>query len=397
MKRYTVIFMVYFAAALFAQSDEMTMWNGLYDGADTVAGKLEILQQVAASKPSGSTELFARALDQLVKEYPDIRDKNELVAADQSAILLSQALGEAQYADAAPSLWFVVQSFQGTQDAPLAKSDALVALGKIKSERYLPQVAQLLRDLNARPPQDRNTQIQNERIAYGAIIALENYKDPAGYLAVFFASTGWYSERIKNQASVSLPLIIDDPTDPLNEVVTSPGYSYEIKHLALRTEERSQAPDASKAKVALSALTEGWKASTSDVHLRNELSQMRKLSISMIRRYGIDDAAVYPQLDNSYKRGIDMQEKLDTVRALGALGTEDAARLLASYVSDLHQRRQANSFTRDDESLIREVIPALGQTKKSLGRPVLLLVQNSAAWTNAIKNLAAQAIAELTQ
>ncbi|MDR1105818.1 MAG: hypothetical protein LBL44_05630 [Treponema sp.] len=398
MKRYiTIIAVLFAAAALFAQSDEMTMWNDLYNGADTVEGRLVVLQQVADSNPSGSTELFARALDQLVKVYPDIKDKNELNTADRTAILLARALGDARLAETAPSLWLVVQGFQGSQDYALARSEALIALGKIKAELYLPQVVQLLADLNSRPPQDRNVQIQSERIAYGAVISLENYGEPSGYLPVFFASTGWYSERIKNQASISLPRILDDPTEPLIQVISSPGYSYEVKHLALRTEERSQAPEPSKAKAALSALTEGWKVSTNDVHQRNELSQMRKLSISMIRRYGIDDAAVYPQLDNSYKRGMDMQEKLDTVRTLGTLGTEDAARLLASYVADLHQRRQSGSLTRDDESLVREVIPALGQTKKSLGRPVLFLVQNSTAWTGAIQRLAAQAISELTQ
>jgi hypothetical protein len=256
-------------------------------------------------------------------------------------------------------------------------------------------VVQLLTDLNTRPPQDRNIQIQNERIAYGAIISLENYQDPSGYLPVFFASTGWYNNRIKNQASISLPRIMTDPTEPLITIIEGPGYGYDIKHLALRTEERSQAAEDSKAKAALAALTEGWKASTNDVHQRNELGMMRKLAISMIRRYGIEDPALYPQLDNSYKRAIDMQEKLDTVRTLGVLGTEDAARLLASYVSDLHQRRVSNSLTSSDEALIRELIPALGQTKQALGRPILQLVQNSSAWTGAIQRLARNALNEI--
>jgi HEAT repeat protein len=398
MKQHIFTIIAFLAgAALFAQSDEMGMWNTLYDGADSQQGRLVALQQIIDAKPSGAADLFVRALDRLVKEYPNVRDKNELAAADSAAVLLSQAIGEARRVECGPNLWLVVQQFQGSQDAPLVRAEALAALGKIKSEPHLPQVVQLLKDLNSRPPQDRNIQIQNERVAYGAILSLESYGDPSGYLPVFFASIGWYNERIKNQASIALPQILNDPTDPLNEVITSPGYGYDVKHTALRTEERSQAPESSKARTALAALTEGWKASTTDVRQRGELSQMRKLAISMIRRYGIDDAAVYPQLDNSYKRGLDMQEKLDTVRTLGALGTEDAARLLASYVSDLHQRRQAHGLTRDDESLIREVIPALGQTKKSLGRPALLLVQNSTEWTGAIQRLAANALRELTQ
>jgi HEAT repeat protein len=368
----------------------MARWNALYDGAGTLEERQEVIRQIIGAAPSGAEELYVRALNQLVREYPNFRAGIDLNMADRIAVLLSRALGEAGTGEAADGLWDVVQNFRNTQDTAIVRAEAIIALGKIKAQAYLPQIIQILNELNSRVPDDRNTQIQNERVAYGAILALESYGDVSGYLPVFFASTGWYNNRIKNQASISLPNIAGDPTEPLTSVITGSAYGYEVKHLALRTEERSQAPDSSKAQTALAALTEGWKASTADVHLQLELSKMRKLAISMIRRYGINDEAVYPQLDNSYRRGLDQQERIDTIRTLGALGTENAAALLIAYLTDLHERRQSGALTRADESLVREVIPALGQTKQAAAREILRRIQAS-AWPDAIKRLAQEA------
>ncbi|MDR1898636.1 MAG: hypothetical protein LBQ55_01350, partial [Treponema sp.] len=227
MKRYILIGLISFAAmAVFADSEELQMYTDLYNGADTAAARLVILQQAAAAKLPDSAEFFAHALTRLNLDYPDLRTNSERDAADAAARLICPILGDAKHTAAGPDLWRLADSMVAlppSQNSSLVRADAIAALGRVNATAYLPQVALLLQNLNSAPPADRNTQIQNERIAYGAIIALENYRDPSGYLPVFFASTGWYTNRIKSQASVSLPNIMDDPTEQLVTVIRGPG------------------------------------------------------------------------------------------------------------------------------------------------------------------------------
>jgi hypothetical protein len=393
MKPYLLIaFVGLIAVHGFSQSGELALYTDLFNNADTVSGQLLILQEVRDANIAGTEDFYAAALNRLLSEYPNVRTTNERNAADESARLLVNALGNEKNTSLGGALWRTVEIFSN----PLIKADALVALGRTGDTAYLPQVVQLLSDLNTRAPADRATQIQNERIAYGAILSLENFKDPSGYLPVFFASAGWYSERVKNQASVSLPLILEDPSEQLSSIILGSAYPYDLKYLALRTAERSGISNGSKVSIAVAAYSEGWRGTTNDVRLRTELATMRKLAISMIRRYGTEDAAVYPLLDRSYKGGFDMQEKLDAVSALSALASENSAKLLADYLLEMHNRRQSNTLTAEDERMVRALIPALGAARQpSVGRPVLSLVQQSPAWTNAVRNIAAEALRAL--
>jgi hypothetical protein len=385
----SIILMGLIAAYSFSQSEQLALFTNLYNNADTIANQLLILQEVKDADISGRGDFYAAALGRLLSEYPSVRAINERNAADESARLLVNALETEGNAAIGGDLWKVVETFSNS----LIKADALVALGRLGAAAYIPQVVQLLSDLNARPPADRDTQIQNERTAYGAILALENFKDPSGYLPVFLASAGWYSERVKNQASVSLSRILEDPSEQLSFVIRSSAYPYDVKYLALRTAERSGISNESKSAIALAAYSEGWRGSTNDARLRTELATMRKLAISMIRRYGAADAAVYPLLDRSYKSGFDMQEKLDALSALSALASADAAKLLADYLLEIHNRRQSNTLTSEDERIVRALIPALGATRQpSIGRAALSLIQQSPAWTNAVRNIAAEAL-----
>jgi hypothetical protein len=428
MKRrisFSFILAIIVGMALCAQ-EELAMWSQMFDAADTMEEQLQYVRNVSDGELAGAEDFYAKVLAQLIVEYPSFNMRSQWDAADSCARILAPALGNAGYKAAAGDLWQMVGYFSN----PLVKSDALIALGKIGDKTYLPQVVQLLKDLNARPQSDREMRERNERIAYGAILSLENYKDPAGYEPVFFASIGWYAPRITTQASVSLPNITDDPTDFLVGVIRSSSlaglpdtvHPYEVKNLAVRTSERSESPANRKALVALAALTEGWRASTNDVHLRSELAAMRKLALSMLRRYGGDgngglveelkfreenfSTAQWPNvkpeerdtgealcagLRRSYDNG-DTDEKLAAVQTLSALGSNDAARLLGYFLMNINQRRQSNSLTRTDEQLVRAVIPALGATRRGIGRPALRAVQQSSAWTNEVRNRAAAAL-----
>jgi len=392
MKKLGVFFiLIIMAAALsFAASEEVQVYEYLYNAAPTNAGQLDILQNMVESRLTGAGEFYAKALRKLVSEYKNIRDVTQKNAADEQAMLLSALLGAEKYTQAASDLWLVVDGFS----APLVKAEALMALGKIRATNYLPQVIRVLESLNTSPTADR---LNGERIAFGAIIALEKYQDPSGYLPVFFASTGWYSDRIKSQASKSLPLISQEPAPFMMQVVKGAGYDYPTKYSALKTIEAAKVSNQDKVDIAVAALAEGWRSSTSDAHLRNTLADMRKMAIGMINRYKTEDEAVYPLLERCYTQGYDTQEKLSAIAALASLGSDESARRLAKYLTDLNEKRRINNIRQEDEQMVRAIIPALGQTGRSNvveGRAALTAVAAS-NWTPAVVALANNAIRTL--
>jgi len=387
MKRLIIVFTLLLVSLAAFASEELDIYTYMYQDSTTTQERLSILQSVAEAKIEGAGQLFAGALSQLLREQPTLRTMAEKDAADVSARLLAGLLGEAKYSGAAGDLWRVVQSFAN----PLVKADALIALGRIRSPDYLEQVVRLLADLNLKPADDPEA---GGKIAYGAVLALEKYQQPEGYLPVFFASTGWYPRRIRDQAVKSLPFIVADPSQPLSTIIGTSSYTYDVKYLALQKEEESAASNEAKAALAALAYSEAWRAITTDVKQRVTLANSRKLAIDMLRRYKSADAGVITLLERSYKEGIDMEESLSAVAALAAIGSDEAARALVSFLNILNGKRKDSRVTQEDERLVRAVIPALGATGKPIGRPVLRLVGNL-DWTNAVKVLATEALKKL--
>ncbi|MDR1239891.1 MAG: hypothetical protein LBK27_07240 [Treponema sp.] len=390
MKRViTIVLLTAVAAFGFAGTEELEIYSYLYDGAQTNSEQLAILQNVAELKVNGAGEFYAGALRRLVTNYRNIRNVTERSAADQQAMLLAGLLGIEKYTAAAPDLWRTVETFAD----PLVKAEALMSLGKMRATAFLPQVVKLLSDLNATSTPDRLT---GERIAFGAVVALEKYQDPSGYFPVYFASVGWYSDRIKSQAGKSLVLISADPTEYMTQIIQSGGYAYTVKLTALQSMEASTASEDSKSAVALAALSEGHRASTNVVAQRTALNQMRKLAINMINRYKTEDEAVYLLLERSYKQFAervdgDRDEALDAIVTLAALGTDESARRLSAFLMDINRKLQSGAHTRKDEDLIREIIPALGKTGRAIARPALSSV-TALDWTPAVKELAREAL-----
>jgi hypothetical protein len=389
----TVCVLIQAAVLVFAGSEELEMYTYLYNSAETHAAQLDLLENMAEQKLTGAGEFYGTALRRLVSEYKNINNATERTAADDQAILLAQLVGQEKYTPSAADLWLVARDFP----APLVKAEALMSLGKVqggaelKGVSYLPQVIGLLNSLNMAPTADR---LNGERIAFGAIISLEKYKDPKGYLPVYFASKGWYSDRIKNQALKTLPIISDDPTPSMIEIIKSTGYNYPTKFAALQNIEASNVSNDNKANVAVAALTEGWRASTSDVNQRNILASMRTMSMKMIVSYGTADDTVYAQLEKSYTSGIDIDEKKLALTTLATLATDESARRLSKFLMDLNTKRQRNTIKQEDEILVREVIPALGATKKGIARPALNSV-GALDWTPAVKTLASEALKQI--
>jgi HEAT repeat protein len=373
-------------AALVAQ--DLDFYTQQFDSAVTIQDQFGIVRSVA-EEGSGADEFYAHALDRLLSEYPNISASavSERRTADDMVKLLCQQLGEAEYTGAGPNLWRAVENFFD----PLVKAEALRALGKVQAIDLLPQVVQLLTDINNAPSEDR---LNQEQIAFGAVESLEAYKDSSGYLPVFFAATGWYSDRVKQRARQALPNIMDNPTDPLVSVIKSSSYNNSIKYAALEVLEASDVTAQQKASGAVASLAEIWRASTNLVGQRSILTSNRKLALSMIRRYGTEDTNVYPFLERCYKEGTDEEEQIAALAALSALATDDSARRLSSFLADMNERLRRGTLTREDERMVRVIIPALGNTGRPLARVALRSVLNL-DWTGAVQRLAQDALKKI--
>ncbi|MDR2144667.1 MAG: hypothetical protein LBP29_09905 [Treponema sp.] len=374
-------------AALVAQ--DLDFYTQQFDSMDTIQDQFGIVRSVAEEGDSGNAEFYAHALNRLLAEYHSISASavSERRTADDMAKLLCQKLGEAEYTEAGLNLWRVVESFFD----PLVKAEALRALGKVQATDLLPQVVQLLTDINNAPSEDR---LNQEQIAFGAIDGLEAYRDSSGYLPVFFAVTGWYSDRVKQRARQALPNIMDNPTDPLVSVIKSSSYNSGVKYTALEVLEASDVTAQQKASGAVASLAEAWRTSTNLVGQRSILASTRKLALSMVRRYGTEDTNVYPLLERCYKEGADEEEQIAALAALSALATDDSARRLSSFLADMNERLRRGTLTREDERLVRVIIPALGNTGRPLARVALRSVLNL-DWTGAVQRLAQDALKKI--
>jgi hypothetical protein len=393
MKRIFCIISLGMMVAAWGASQDLATYAYLYDGAETISDQLQILQQVEKANLSDSEEFFVNALGRLLLEYPTAQLTQERAAAETTARFLAEILGNKKYTAAGRNLWRTVEVFPN----PLVKADALVALGKVGAVTYFPHVLQVLKELNERPVSDREG---GERIAYGAILSLENYQDipderrKEAAVEVYLAATGWYSDRIQKQAETSLAVIAQDPSEPYRSIIQGSPYSYENKYKALQSIEAGQASTAVKAEVALAALTEGWRLPTNDSRLRAILTNIRKLAIDMINRYHTEDAAVYPLLERSYRQGTDTQEKYDAVATLASLGTDEAVGLLSSFLMVMNAKLQSNSVTTADLQMTRALLAAIGETGNAQGRPAVNVVL-SLNWTDTIKRLANETLTRL--
>jgi hypothetical protein len=379
---FLAVLLTLMAVTIFGASQEMEFYQQLYSLASTASEKNQIFQEAVTADLSDATDFYAWVLERLVVEYPNVKGNQNIEAANESMKSLARLLGEAKHLPSAGYLWRAETVFAD----PIAKAEILIALGKMQAVDFLPQVIQSLHDLNEGKA-SRNSQ-DRERVAFGAIVSLENYGDPKGYLPVYLASVGWYSETVKRQAETSLQKISEDPVEPLTELVQSPSYPYSTKYEALRTIENSSVSNDVKSGFAVTSYIEAWRASTPNLLQQMDLVKTRKICISMINRYKTDNEQVYPLLERSYKEGNDEEEKFGAVSALASLASEDSVRLLSSFVGVINEKLRDGSLRQRDERMIRALIPALGQTVRSEAAPALRSIQ-TVDWPMAVKRLAA--------
>jgi hypothetical protein len=413
MKRYIFVVTLCFSVlSVYADSEELQFYTSQFVNAKTVVDQLTIVKKVAKAygEDPEAFAFSAPSLKRLIEEYPTIKNINvELDAATDVAWYLTEIIAtvgsedsgqDPEYSYIGQTLWKTFLTFSN----PLIKANAVIALGKIKSMTYLPEIVQILLDCNSYLPPDKAAQLGSERIAYAAINALESYADPSGYLPVFFASRTWYTGWVKRYAAETFPKIIEDPTQPLTAVMQIGGYTYAQKYDALQTLEQSTIEDEVKSQVAVAALMEGWRFSAGTVKANHELISLRKLAIDMIARYGaVDDTTplyeskvvtVLSLLDRSYRYGADDREQRGAIAALGTIASESAVKQLGTYLEDINYKLEQNILTKTDERNARDIILAIGIAANPSVKTTVQASLNL-NWTVSVRQLLNQTLEKL--
>jgi len=390
MRKIIILFITFVTVLSFAfTQDSGQDYIIRYRAAPTYSTQLVILQEMAETRPSGTGDFYAQALERLVSEYPNIRDDTEKYAAGEQALILATLLGrEENSSEAVSALSRAAEFFDDSR----VKSESLISLGRINAVDSIPLVIRMLNNANASTPSDHDRS-GVEAVAIGAINALERFQDASGYLPVFLASEGWYSNRIKEQAKRSLSLIAQDPTPFMLEVIRG-SYPLELKLIALRTINTAEGvSNQSKGNTAVAALAEGWRAPGVTEQARSDLADLRLLALDMISRFRTDDEAAYPLMERSYLRGFG-QERYLAISALASQRSSESARILSEFLTELNAKARSEEQTRDDEQLARAIIPALGHNGHPDGLAALRSVAFS-GWGSSVVRLANAAIRQI--
>ena len=404
MKRIPIT-IILFLAGMTLFSQDMSFYTSEYMRSDgTFAERLAVLETVRNSGVTGIGEFYHNALRFLLLRVPDIRTRTEQEAAERSAVILCQGLGTERYSAASTDVWQVAVTFDVARDATdgNAMQSALIALGQIGANEFVPQIVQRLSNFNTQYITNPETRRRVQMAVVGCISALEALQDIRGYRPVFFASVGTYDPSIREIAANALLNIAEDPADVLIAIIQDPSIDPNVKLTAWREMLKTDAPNSSKARVAAAALATSYNYSTNNRNYQMALSEMRKSAIDTIRQFGVTDSSVYVNLEKAYASNFvnsapDYDEIMLALNALAAIRTTEAVELLHKFLRELHGRRRSGPWGNKERQLFEWVISCIGVTGTQSAEIIILLttIQRTEAYTSQEQNMAANALRSL--
>ncbi len=365
------------------------VWSRLYRRAETLEDKLEILTTATANPTEDMIPMLVGALDELNVGRRQLSNTTERQLHTRLTMLAVKKIGELGVTEASDMVYDVVEN----ADDPVLKGEAILALGRIGALDYADDVALILRNLNLNY-QTRQRDRAVETIAYACVLALERFKDPAGFSPLFFASIGWYSPAsgVRSKAEEVMQTLIDDPSDVLGDIVRSES-DFSVKLEALEAEDQSTAPAGNKVEVAAEALRQGMIHDPRDVSQANTLSRLRLLAMEMLIEYEATSERAIPRLKELLYGSFDINERITAILVLGSMGTEEAVSVLIEFLG-IQNDRQSSGVTPADYRIIRTTIAVLGQVGDDRAFEELTAVGFS-DWPSSIERAAEEAIEKL--
>jgi HEAT repeat protein len=386
MKKLLVAFtLLTLGASSFLYADEKTaVWDRIYRNSVNDEMRYAVLLNIRELHDRQFGGLLTDALTDLLTRQIELGNNNDVEVKVRLATSIIQELGELKEVAAADQIF---QVYKDTKNFPFLKSEAAMALGKIRATDYLPNLARDLSDINLQP--DRDKAAAQEIVAFGLVQSLAEMRDSQGFESVFFSSIGWYGpqRKVKETARAMLKIMVDDPTDPLLKIVqTQPSAASKLE--ALSAEAASKAPDAGKAKVALAALEDGVRIVSGSVVEATQWGDLRKEAVKVLVQTKDKTPAAVVLLRQQYKTAAlarDTSEILAVLQVLGVNGSPDALAYLIELMSGFNVRAATPGLLTDfDVQQIRTILQAFKVAGDAAARPVLLEAQYT-DYTPAVK------------
>jgi hypothetical protein len=389
VKKLVLIFCIsiLFIASI-AADQEGESWARLYQRMPGIEQKYMIMQNIVPLNDTSLEPFLVSSLEELVygelsqyrlarSTYDDWESLTRIIIGE---------LGDIKARTAALVIWDVVIN----AEVPLLKAEGLIALGSIRAVEYAPEIAIILRDLNFNSRGDRNAA---EIEAYGAVSALDKMKSDDGFESLFYASIGWYPDRISVYAEEALMSFSNDPAPKLVEImVDAPDYT--DKRKALEFALKSSSPLVGKTLAAAAALNEGLKYAEDDYLRISELANLRIDAISALITLNAATPETPDLLDKAIEEG-ELDEKLIAIQALGGDGGDIASDILARRLSEFNERQTSGlAVNQEERILVKQLIYALGESGNVIGiQP--LKEMSLVGYTPAVLRLADEALVKI--
>ncbi len=358
----------------------------IYQRLNNLEQKYSIMQELIDFDDNALEPFFLTAIDDLVYgEFSHFRTTNtndyDLWVA--LSLLAVKELGELKSPEGSGTVWDLAR----TARSSLLKAECLISLGKMNAVEYTADIAMLLHELNLNyRPDKENAEIE----AYGATVALRRLRNEKGFESLFYASIGWYRDRVTSLADELIINSYETPITYLSNIIKNAD-DYQVKNHALDALIRVNDADAEeKVKALVATLQIGLRAKASSVESNRQLTQLR---LTAIRGYS-DLETPHPEMPDllftSITRG-DIDEKLLAIQVLGIDGSDEAATRLDRLVSEYVDRQNAGvSLSHNEMSLLRQCIFAIGESGSEIGLAALQSIRFS-DFTPMVKQLAVEA------
>jgi len=349
--------------------------------AETVDQKYAAATSAAALNDPAIAPYLADALDWALGARSAIKAGPERETYERLTRVLLKGLGEAKYSNAADS---AMRAVDDSPD-PLTRAEALIALGSMRAVEFAERIALLLRDLNNQPTEDRDA---GEKLAYGCVIALEKMRSPVGFSPLFFASEGWYSKRVRDQAEQSVTILLDDPSDAISALFPVESPPRLIR--ALELELRSTAPAEGKTRIAALALARGISYSPRNRTEQNQLAELRIKAMNFLATSGPGNGSTTVNIAEAYRIG-SYDERLVALKALGYEKTSTSALALRDIILEIDSAQRAGLVDETRNALMRSALQNAAINANKELAPAIQTVLINAGWSSGVLTLASAA------
>lgn len=373
-------------------NDQAEVWTRMYRRAFTPDLKYSVMLSISELNDRAMIPLLEEILSEdIIAGFNNKKSITEQKQVNKITKLVVKELGELKATTSAPLVYDIVK----LTDDPLLKADAIVALGNMRADKYLDDIAFILKNKNMRPLEGSSDAEAEAKVAYSCVAALDRFKAIEGYSPVFFASVGWYDQRVRFFADKVLKTIVENPVESLIPIIING--STKDKEKALKEVATCKAPREDKNRAAREALNQGFVNLPENLNDGLTLTAIRKDAIKVLYANKSKDVEDVHLLAQSVTKGYDFEEKVYGIRTLAVNNTDEAIEALSKVLGDFNQRNvDGIGITYEEEDIVREIIDALGTSGKQSALAVLTEVQFS-GYTNAIIRKAKEAISELNK